>query len=420
MSRTPWRTVQRQWALHQGGNNTWYRIKNQIGGPTQLHIYDEIGYFGVSAKDLIRDLADVNGPIELHLNSPGGEVHEGIAIYNTLMSRNDVAVHIDGIAASIASVIAMAGNPILIARTAQMMVHDGYAMAIGDAQDFRDQAEVLDKASNLIAGVYADHTGKPLGYWREIMKAETWYDSQEAIDAGLADRFVPSSQVRQTTDHRMDDRWDINGAFKHTPASDAATVPYVGEHQTRHLPMTGTHTHDHAAHGDGDADDGIHGGDGPHTHANDANHDHPEQHPHGQMRAGRVGQTGNRAGVVNSVDNSSWDASRAMSAAATADNPASAYKAICAGRRAGDADEQGSWALPHHYKPGGPPNAHGVQAALGRIGQTKGLTNEDAARSHLEAHMREINPDWQPDNSSDNPFGLTQEDIEHFTKSVRL
>ena len=413
MSRTPWRTVQRQWALHQGGNNTWYRIKNQTGGPTQLHIYDEIGYFGVSAKDLIRDLADVNGPVELHLNSPGGEVHEGIAIYNTLMSRNDVTVMIDGIAASIASVIAMAGNPILIARTAQMMVHDGYAMAIGDAQDFRDQAEVLDKASNLIASVYADHTGKPLGYWREIMKAETWYDSQEAIDNGLADRFIPSSQTRHTTDHRVDDRWDMTAAFRHTPQQAAATPPYVSTHQTRHEPMTGTHQHDHSAHGEPDADDGIHGGDGAHTHNNDSTHDHGDQHPHS-------GHSNASNRLANAVDNSTWDASRAMSAAATAEDPAAAYKAICAGKRSGSPDEKETWALPHHYKPGGPANANGVHAALSRISGTNGLINEDAARSHLEAHMREINPDWKPDNSASNPYGLTTEELEKFRSSIRL
>lgn len=413
MSRTPWRTVQRQWALHQGGNNTWYRIKNQINGPTQLHIYDEIGYFGVSAKDLVRDLADVNGPLELHLNSPGGEVAEGIAIYNTLMSRSDVTVMIDGIAASIASVIAMAGNPILIARTAQMMVHDGYAMAIGDAQDFRDQAEVLDKASNLIASVYADHTGKPLAYWREIMKAETWYDSQEAIDAGLADRFIPSSQTRHTTDHRIDERWDMTAAFRRTPQG-AATIPYVGTHQARHEPMTGTHQHDHAAHGDGDHDDGMHGGDGPHSHNNDADHNHPDQHPHG----GHSNGAQNR--VSNSVDNSTWDAGRAMSAAASSDDPAAAYKAICAGKRAGDADNRETWALPHHYKPGGPANANGVKNALARLSSTDGLINSDAAKSHLEAHMREINPDWKPDNSLYNPFGLSDEDLEKFARSIRL
>lgn len=65
------------------------------------------------------------------------------------------------------------------------------------------------------------------------------------------------------------------------PQYDAAHTPYVGETQTRHAPMTGTHTHDHAAHGDSDHDDGIHGANGPHTHNNDANHDHPDQHPHG-------------------------------------------------------------------------------------------------------------------------------------------
>jgi ATP-dependent protease ClpP protease subunit len=281
MSHTPWRTVQRQWALHQGGNNTWYRIKNQINGPTQLHIYDEIGYFGVSSKDLIRDLADINGAIEVHLNSPGGEIHEGIAIYNTLLARSDVTIMIDGIAASIASVIAMAGNPVLIAKTGTMMVHEGYAMAIGSAQDFRDQAEVLDKASSIIASVYADHTGKPISYWREIMKAETWYDAQEAIDAGIADRFIPSSQIRDTTNPANDARWDMSSVFRGPKDTrDAASVPYVGERQARHEPMTGKHSHDHAAFvagDDGDHDDGVHNH--THEHKNDADHNH--QHSDG-------------------------------------------------------------------------------------------------------------------------------------------
>src|SRR5260370_42662602 len=121
MSRnTPWRVARKQMALLQPGKNDWYRIKNQHAGPTQLHIYDEIGYFGVSAGDLIRDLADVDGPLEVHLNSPGGEVFDGIAIYNALIARKNVTVMIDGLAASIASVIAMAGNPVLVARQAQV------------------------------------------------------------------------------------------------------------------------------------------------------------------------------------------------------------------------------------------------------------------------------------------------------------
>jgi ATP-dependent protease ClpP protease subunit len=374
MSRTPWRTVQRQWALHQGGNNTWYRIRNQISGPTQLHIYDEIGYFGVSAKDLIRDLADVNGPLELHLNSPGGEVHEGIAIYNTLMSRNDVTVMIDGIAASIASVIAMAGNPILIARTAQVMVHDGYAMAIGDAQDFRDQAEVLDKASNLIASVYADHTGKPVGYWREIMKAETWYDSQEAIDAGLADRFIPSSQTRHTTDHRMDDRWDIQGAYKHSPRPDSS--------QRRNAP--------------GDEND-----DADHSHDDNGGNGHPDN----------VTTYKNR--IVYA-----WDAADAMSTC----HSAADFRHVCAGERSeGDPDTAAHWALPHHTSPSAGPDKGGVTAALARINQTQGLKNKDAALAHLKAHEEALGlPSGEPDNSLSNPLGLTEEELQKFRESIRL
>lgn len=407
MSRTPWRTVQRQWALHQGGNNTWYRIKNQAGGPTQLHIYDEIGYFGVSSKDLIRDLADVNGPLELHLNSPGGEVHEGIAIYNTLMGRHDVTVMIDGLAASIASVIAMAGNPVLIARTAQMMVHDGYAMAIGSAQDFRDQAEVLDKASNLIASVYADHTGKPLSYWREIMKAETWYDSQEAIDSGLADRFIPSSQTRHTTDHREDDRWDLSAAFR-GPAGvrGAAAVPYVGERQSRHEPMTGRHQHDHAAFtqdDSGDHDDGMHNH--VHEHANDSDH----HHTHTSDQSASAAH--NKAALLN------WDGGAAMSAAANSEDPAAAFKSICAGKRSGDPSKKSTWALPHHNKAGGPPDAGGVSAALGRLNQTEGLVNKSAAKAHLEAHAKALNPDYEPEDSVE---VFSDEEIKQFTNSLRF
>jgi len=198
-------------ALSQG-NNDWYRIRNQASGPTQLYIYDEIGYFGVTAMDLVRDLADVTGPLEVHLNSPGGEVDDGIAIYNTLMDRRDVTMRIDGAAYSIASVIAMAGNPILIGRQASMMIHEGHTMAIGNAQDLRDYAERLERASNNIASIYSEHTGQPTSYWRELMKSETWYSGQEAIDAGLADRFIDSGAGRPVTP--ATDSWDLAAAFR--------------------------------------------------------------------------------------------------------------------------------------------------------------------------------------------------------------
>ena len=274
------------YALQQPGHNDWYRIRNQInGGPTQLHIYDEIGYFGVTAQDMIRDLAEIEGPLEVHISSPGGEVFDGIAIYNTLRQRQP-SVIIDSLAASIASVIAMAAAPgkLFISKNAQMMIHDGHGMAIGNATDMRELADVLDRTSNNIASIYAERTGKPDAFWRQLMKDESWYSGQEAVDAGLADAIhnAPTS---------VNGQWDMSifkngqngGGHPISPGPegqrqrdheqrDAASVPYVGRGDARHVPTTTTHTHDHAAHGHTDADDGIHSH--SHTHADDAHHDH--------------------------------------------------------------------------------------------------------------------------------------------------
>lgn len=288
MSRnTPWRTARQQFALHRQGND-WYRIKNQKEGPVQIYIYDEIGYFGVSSADFIRDLADVNGPIDVHLNSPGGEVFDGIAIYNTLMARRDVNIFIDGIAASIASVIAMAGNPVQMARQGTLMIHDPFCMAIGNAQDLRDMAEQLERSGSQLAQIYSEHTGKPVDYWREIMRAETWFDLEEAMGVGLVDKAIDSGAGRAVKDPR--DTWDLS-VFRagQRPPKDAATRPYVGETQTRHAPMTGTHVHDHAAAGASDHDDGQHAH--AHTHNGDADHvghDHSGQQDSAVDYSGRT------------------------------------------------------------------------------------------------------------------------------------
>src|SRR5215469_6256356 len=94
------------------GRPGWYRIQNSAAGPAQVTIYDEIGFLGVAADTFIRDLAGIQGDIEMHLNSPGGDVFDGIAIYNTLRQRKGtVSVVVDGLAASAASFIAQAASP---------------------------------------------------------------------------------------------------------------------------------------------------------------------------------------------------------------------------------------------------------------------------------------------------------------------
>jgi ATP-dependent protease ClpP protease subunit len=390
------------WALHQGKND-WYTIKNSAAsGPTKVFIYDEIGYFGVGAGDFVHDLNEVDGALEVHINSPGGEVWDGITIYNTLRGRNDVTVSIDGLAASAASFIAMGASPgkLVIAETAEMMIHGAHSMAIGNAEDLRDLADRLDRASKKIAGIYATRTGKSVEYWLEAMKAETWYTGTEAVDAGLADGLV-------NHDHgQMGGDWDLSAL------RNAASVPYVGREQHRHPPMTGRHTHDHAAFGHDDADDGAHSH--AHDHQNDADHDHGHD--------GHTGESGpntdyNEAHMrvlcqlldIDFAVMLNWDAAAAMKTA----HSASDFRKICAGEHtSGEPDTAAHWALPHHTSPSSGPDKGGVVAALGRWNQTEGLKNKDAALAHLKAHARALGlPSGDSDHSGEGLWDVTDDEV---------
>jgi len=156
-----------------------------------LHLYDGIGpYSGVSAQDFSRSLKSLGDVdyIELHINSPGGSVFDGAAIYNMLIDHKAlVDVRIDGLAASIASIIALAGDQITIAKNAMIMVHNPSAMAWGGAADMRKMAGVLDKVKDTLITVYSDRMGLPEDEISQIMNEESWYTAKEAVDAGLAD-----------------------------------------------------------------------------------------------------------------------------------------------------------------------------------------------------------------------------------------
>lgn len=171
------------------GRRDWYRIDNTAGGGAEVWLYDEIGFFGVSAADFVTEFKALGSvPIDLHINSPGGAVFDGIAIYNTIRHHPaPVTVHIDGLAASAASFIAMAGDRVQIARNATMMIHDALGLCIGNAADMTELAGFLEKASDNIADIYAQRTGTSAADWRAAMRAETWYSADEAVAAGLVD-----------------------------------------------------------------------------------------------------------------------------------------------------------------------------------------------------------------------------------------
>lgn len=178
------------------GRSDWYRIENKSGAKASIYIYDEIGYVGVSAQDFVRDLQEVKATeIDLHLDTPGGDVFDGIAIYNAIKDHPaHVNVIVDALAASAGSFILQAGDTRIMNRNSQVMIHDAHGLVVGNAKDMGDMVALLDKASNNIASIYAERSGGTVEQWREVMKNEAWYSAEEAVGAGLADEAIVSSE----------------------------------------------------------------------------------------------------------------------------------------------------------------------------------------------------------------------------------
>jgi ATP-dependent protease ClpP protease subunit len=176
----------------EGRERRWYKIGNAAAsGPTRVNIYDEISWWGISAQEFCDELAAIEGDVEVHINSPGGLAFDGMTIYNALASRSGgVTTVVDGLAASAASTIAMAGRPRVMSPGSMMMIHDASGLCIGNELDMLDTAKLLGKLSGNIASIYAAHSGTPADQWRETMRGEGWYTAQEAVDAGLADEVA--------------------------------------------------------------------------------------------------------------------------------------------------------------------------------------------------------------------------------------
>jgi ATP-dependent protease ClpP protease subunit len=186
-------------------NPRWYRITNKTDDLTIVDIYDEIGWFGVTAVDFLKDLRKITTPnIELHINSPGGDVFDAVAIYTSLR-QHDAQVHvvIDSLAASAASFIAMAGDKITATANAMLMIHDATGLVIGNAVDMREMADLLDKHSDNIASIYAARAGGDVASWRDRMADEVWYNAEEAHKAGLVDEIQGEGQP-------VEDAWDLS------------------------------------------------------------------------------------------------------------------------------------------------------------------------------------------------------------------
>ncbi|MFD9256936.1 head maturation protease, ClpP-related [Streptomyces sp. NPDC059538] len=200
----------------------WYRITNQASGPVIVDIFDEIGFWGVNAAAFQRELAAVSASeITVNLSSPGGEIFEGIAIYNALRTHPaNVTVRVSALAASIASVIAQAGDRIVMLSGSQMMIHEGSGLCMGNAEDMLQMAQLLDRQSANIADIYAERAGGSTEEWRERMKAETWFNAEEAVAAGLADEVETTPRKGEPAEEPVTARWDLS-VFKHAGREQA-------------------------------------------------------------------------------------------------------------------------------------------------------------------------------------------------------
>jgi ATP-dependent Clp protease, protease subunit len=225
----------------------WYQFRAQAND-AEIVIYDEIGAFGIPAKAFLDELKALGPVVELtvRINSPGGSVFDGVAIYNALKRHKArLTVWIDGIAASIASMIAMAGDEIVMPENAMLMLHDPSALVIGTATDMRGMAEALDKMKAGMVAAYREKSGRDDVEIEALMRDETWLSAQEAMDLGLADRVEqpvrmaahfdlsrflntpPQLAALATTTSQEDEMSDPSKTRSRKPGADESETPPV-------------------------------------------------------------------------------------------------------------------------------------------------------------------------------------------------
>lgn len=196
---------------------SWFAIKAEAGAEqAEVLIYDYIGWGGVTAIDFAKELKAVTAKtITVRLNTPGGDVFDGLAIYNSLKAHGAaIHVRVDGLAASIGSIIAMAGKTITMGESAFLMIHNPWALVVGNAQDMREMADTLDKIGGSLAGVYAGRPGVTTEQAQAWMDADSWFTAEEAKAAGLADAVQGGSQ----DDAQAAARFDLSG-YANVPAA---------------------------------------------------------------------------------------------------------------------------------------------------------------------------------------------------------
>lgn len=190
-----------------------YSIVNAAADTAEVFVYDAIGaYWGIDAEAFVKDFAGIKASnITLRINSPGGSVFDGMAMYNAIKAHPaKVTAVIDGLSASIASVIMLAADEVKAGTGAMVMVHNAWGVAGGNATEMREIAALLEKVDGQLNSIYVAKTGKTPEEIAALMDAETWFTAEEAVSAGLVDSLVDAP----TTNAKA--HFDLS-VFKNTP-----------------------------------------------------------------------------------------------------------------------------------------------------------------------------------------------------------
>jgi ATP-dependent protease ClpP protease subunit len=215
----------------------WYEIRNEADGDdstTEVFIYDEIGgWFGTPVEDFVKELNGIKtSAITVRINSPGGSLFDSVAIYNTLVQhRAKVLTRVDALAASGASIIAMAGDEVEMMVGSQLMIHDALGVEIGNAKAMREMASFLDKQSDNIASIYAARAGGDAADYRALMLKETWMFADEAVAMGLADRVFGAGIMPHEEEPEEDEEEDSTEDEEETTAEEDEESTEDGEEE---------------------------------------------------------------------------------------------------------------------------------------------------------------------------------------------
>ena len=181
----------------------WYKIEaKDDDNNAEIIIYDVVGCPYIDAFDLIRNLGTIKAKnISVRINSPGGDVFDGVAIFNALKEHPaHVTTKIEGLAASIASIIALAGDEVQAHKNAMYMVHDPWVLAAGNQYDLREIADILGKIGGNMLDIYYDKSNIGKRELKQMMKDETWFTAAEAKDRGLIDTILDTGAAKAKFD----------------------------------------------------------------------------------------------------------------------------------------------------------------------------------------------------------------------------